>query len=117
MDAAVDLAALTFRELSRKTRAAAFEPALADFFLGPGEEMPEFQEHISNDARAALNRNRSLGSLAAAILVGGAAAAVMFLPGVTVEPQGPVDPPIRILFPSRLRMRTLFLSKTSMPIS
>jgi hypothetical protein len=35
---------------------------------------------------------RSLPALAAAIVVGGATAALMYLPGVTVDPVGPVDP-------------------------
>jgi len=54
--------------------------------------MPESRGRISNDAQAALKRNRSLRSLAVAAFVGGTAAAVMFLPGVTVDPEGPVDP-------------------------
>ena len=45
-----------------------------------------------NDTQAALRRNRSLRALATAIVVGGGAAAVMLVPGVTVEPEGPLDP-------------------------
>jgi hypothetical protein len=54
--------------------------------------MLESRRRSSEDTQAALKRNRSLRGLAVAIFVGGAAAAVMFLPGVTVDPEGPVDP-------------------------
>jgi hypothetical protein len=54
--------------------------------------MPESREPTSKDTRAAQRRNRSLRSLAAAAVVGGATAAVTLLPGVTVDPEGPIDP-------------------------
>jgi hypothetical protein len=54
--------------------------------------MPELPGRTLNDTPAALKRNRSLRALAAAVLAGGTAAAVMYLPGVTVDPEGPVDP-------------------------
>jgi hypothetical protein len=54
--------------------------------------MPEAQGPTSKDRQAALKRNRSLRSLAAVALAGGAVAAVMYLPGVTVDPEGPVNP-------------------------
>src|ERR1700722_4227549 len=43
-------------------------------------------------SQPALRRNRSLRALAAAIVAGGGAAAVTPLPGVTVDPEGPLDP-------------------------
>jgi hypothetical protein len=43
-------------------------------------------------AQAASRSNRSLRALAAAVLAGGTAAALMYLPGVTVDPAGPLDP-------------------------
>jgi hypothetical protein len=55
-------------------------------------KMVETRLPLSKDARAILRRDRSLRALAAAALVGGVTAAVVFLPGVTVEAQGPVDP-------------------------
>jgi hypothetical protein len=54
--------------------------------------MPETRRPTSKDAQATLRRDRSLRALAAAALVGGVAAAVAFLPGVTVDAEGPVDP-------------------------
>jgi hypothetical protein len=54
--------------------------------------MPELGGRTSKDTQAALKRNRSLRALAAAAVAGGAAAAVAYLPGVTVDPEGPVDP-------------------------
>jgi hypothetical protein len=54
--------------------------------------MPESPGLTSRDTEAALKKGRSLRSLAAAALVGGAAAALIFLPGVAVDPDGPVDP-------------------------
>jgi hypothetical protein len=59
---------------------------------GAKTEMPELPGRTSKDTAAALKRNRSLRALAAAVLAGGTAAAVMYLPGVTVDPEGPVDP-------------------------
>ena len=44
------------------------------------------------DPQAALKRSRPFRALAAAILIGGPVAAVMFLPGVKVDSEGPVDP-------------------------
>lgn len=55
-------------------------------------KMPELRGRTSGDTQAAPRRNRSLRALAAAALAGGAAAAVMFLPGVRVDAEGPVDP-------------------------
>jgi hypothetical protein len=52
----------------------------------------ELRGRAPKDTQAALKRNRSLRGLAATITVGGAVAAVMFLPGVSVEPEGPIDP-------------------------
>jgi hypothetical protein len=46
----------------------------------------------SKDIHSALKRNRSLRALAAALLVGGGVAAVTLLPGVKVDPAGPLDP-------------------------
>jgi hypothetical protein len=54
--------------------------------------MQESRGLTSKDARAALQQGRVLRALAAAILVGGTTAAVMLLPGVTVDSEGPVDP-------------------------
>jgi hypothetical protein len=54
--------------------------------------MPEAQGRTSKETQAALKRNRSLRGLAAVALAGGAVAAVMYLPGVTVDPEGPVNP-------------------------
>jgi hypothetical protein len=54
--------------------------------------MPELRGRTSKDTQAGLKRNRSLRALAAAALSGGAAAAVMYLPGVMVVSEGPVDP-------------------------
>src|ERR1700722_17716146 len=54
--------------------------------------MPESRGLPSTNTQAVLRRNRSLRSLATAIFVGGAAAALMFLPGVTVDSEGPLDP-------------------------
>jgi len=53
--------------------------------------MHESRGLTSQSAQAAAKRNRSLRGLAAAVLAGGTAAAVMLLPGVTVDPEGPVD--------------------------
>jgi len=68
------------------------------------------------DPQAALKRSRPFRALAAAILIGGPVAAVMFLPGVKVDSEGPVDPPTHIPSPSRFRTRTSFLSVTSTSI-
>jgi hypothetical protein len=46
----------------------------------------------SKDPRAASRQGRSLRALAAAILAGGTAAAVLLLPGVSVDSEGPIDP-------------------------
>ena len=54
--------------------------------------MPETRRLPASDTQAVLRRNRSLRALATAIVVGGSAAAVMLLPGVTVDPEGPLDP-------------------------
>ncbi len=54
--------------------------------------MPQSARRPSTNAVAAARNGRSLRALAAAILAGGTAAAVLFLPGVTVEAEGPVDP-------------------------
>jgi hypothetical protein len=54
--------------------------------------MPQSRGFPWADAQAVRRRNRSLRALATAIFVGGAAAALMYLPGVTVEPEGPLDP-------------------------
>ncbi len=54
--------------------------------------MPGSRGLSSSDTQAVLRRNRSLRALAAAIVVAGSAAAVMLLPGVTVDPAGPLDP-------------------------
>jgi hypothetical protein len=55
-------------------------------------KMTEARRPVSADTQAILRRDRSLRALAAAAFVGGATAAVVFLPGVTVDAQGPVDP-------------------------
>src|ERR1700680_4542868 len=54
--------------------------------------MPEARRPASKDAQATARTNRSVRALVAAALVGGATAAVAFLPGVTVDAEGPVDP-------------------------
>lgn len=54
--------------------------------------MPQSRGFPSADTQAARRRNRSLRALATAIFVGGVVAALMFLPGVTVDPEGPLDP-------------------------
>jgi hypothetical protein len=54
--------------------------------------MAETRLPLSKNTQAILRRDRSLRALAAAALVGGVTAAVAFLPGVTVDAQGPVDP-------------------------
>jgi hypothetical protein len=54
--------------------------------------MQESRGLTSKDPRAALKQGRVLRALAAAILVGGTTAAVVLLPGVTVDSEGPVDP-------------------------
>ncbi len=59
---------------------------------GAKAEMPELRGRTSRDTRRATRGNRSLRALAAAVLGGGTVAAVVYLPGVTVEPDGPVDP-------------------------
>jgi hypothetical protein len=46
----------------------------------------------SKRAQATARGKRSLGALAAAVLAGGTVAALMYLPGVMVDPVGPVDP-------------------------
>jgi hypothetical protein len=50
------------------------------------------REPPSKVARAALKGSRPFRALAAAILVGGPVAAVLFLPGVRVDSEGPMDP-------------------------
>ena len=47
---------------------------------------------MSKGTHTSARSNRSLRALAAAVLGGGTVAAVIYLPGVTVEPDGPVDP-------------------------
>jgi hypothetical protein len=54
--------------------------------------MLESRGLASKSTQGAARRNRSLGALAAAVLAGGTAAALMYLPGVTVDPAGPLDP-------------------------
>src|SRR5437660_1610517 len=54
--------------------------------------MQESPGRTSKDPAAALKKGRSLRSLAAAALFGGAAIALIFLPGVVVDPEGLVDP-------------------------
>lgn len=54
--------------------------------------MPESRRPTSANTLAAVKRGRSLRALGLAILAGGTAAAVIWLPGVTVEAEGPVDP-------------------------
>jgi hypothetical protein len=54
--------------------------------------MPEARRLTATDTQAAAKRNRSVRALVAAVLVGGPTAAVAFLPGVTVDAEGPVDP-------------------------
>jgi hypothetical protein len=46
----------------------------------------------SKSTQATARRNRSLRALAAAVLAGGTAAALLYLPGVMVDPAGAVDP-------------------------
>jgi hypothetical protein len=54
--------------------------------------MPESRGLSPTRTPARASRKRSFGGPAAAVLVGGAAAALMYLPGVMVDPVGPVDP-------------------------
>ena len=54
--------------------------------------MPASRARTSPDARAASRHGRALRALAAALLAGGTAAAVLLLPGVTVAPEGTLDP-------------------------
>jgi hypothetical protein len=54
--------------------------------------MPQLPVRASTGTQAAAKRGRSLRALAAAILAGGAVATVLFVPSVTVEAEGPVDP-------------------------
>src|SRR5450631_4395872 len=54
--------------------------------------MPASRARTSPDARAASRHGRALRALAAALLAGGTAAAVLLLPGVTVVPEGTLDP-------------------------
>jgi hypothetical protein len=61
-------------------------------FEGLKVKMAETRLPLSKDTQAKRRGERSLRALAAAALVGGVTAAVVFLPGVTVEAQGPVDP-------------------------
>jgi hypothetical protein len=58
----------------------------------PKTKMPGSPGSTSQDARAASRQGRALRALAAALLVGGTAAAVLLLPGVTVAPEGTLDP-------------------------
>jgi hypothetical protein len=51
--------------------------------------MPQLQG--STSSKVTVKSGRSLRALGVAILAGGTAAAVMFLPGVTVEAEGPLD--------------------------
>jgi hypothetical protein len=59
---------------------------------GAKAAMPELQGPTSRNSRTAGRGNRSLRALAAAVLGGGTVAAALYLPGVTVEPDGAVDP-------------------------
>jgi hypothetical protein len=52
----------------------------------------ESRRPASKSTPAAARGRRSLGALAAAVLAGGTAAALIYLPGVVVDPAGPVDP-------------------------
>jgi hypothetical protein len=54
--------------------------------------MSESRGRLSKDPRAPSKQGRALRALATAILCGGVAAAVMLLPGVSVDAAGPVDP-------------------------
>ena len=54
--------------------------------------MLESRGPSSKSTPAAARGRRSLGALAAAVLAGGTAAALMYFPGVVVDPVGPVDP-------------------------
>ena len=63
--------------------------------MRPGRQrmtMPDRRLRTPNDVQAARKQGRALRALAAAALAGGTAAAIMLLPGVTVEPEGPIDP-------------------------
>jgi hypothetical protein len=61
----------------------------------PGRQrmtMPDRSPRSAKDAQAARRQGRALRALAAAVLAGGTGAAIMLLPGVTVEPEGTIDP-------------------------
>ena len=63
--------------------------------MRPGRQpttMPDKTLRTPRDAQAARKQGRALRALAAAVLAGGTGAAIMLLPGVTVEPAGPMDP-------------------------
>lgn len=53
--------------------------------------MPGSRARTSQDAQAAARQGRALRALATALFVGGTAAAVLLLPGVTVTPEAPFD--------------------------
>jgi hypothetical protein len=59
---------------------------------GATRNYAELRGPASKDTQVTLKRHRWPRALAAAILVGGPVAAVMFLPGVRVDPEGPMDP-------------------------
>jgi hypothetical protein len=61
-------------------------------FRAAAPKMPGSPGSTSPDARAASRQGRALRALAAALLAGGTAAAVLLLPGVTVAPEGTLDP-------------------------
>lgn len=63
--------------------------------MRPGRQrttMPDRSPRSAKDAQAARKQGRALRALAAALLAGGTGAAITLLPGVTVEPEGPIDP-------------------------
>jgi hypothetical protein len=58
----------------------------------PRTTMPDRSPRTPKDAQAARRQGRAVRALAAAVLAGGTAAAITLLPGVTVEPDSPIDP-------------------------
>jgi hypothetical protein len=54
--------------------------------------MPEPRGPTSKNTPAARKQGRALRALVAAVLAGGTAAAILLLPGVSVDPEGPIDP-------------------------
>jgi hypothetical protein len=54
--------------------------------------MPESRGPSPRSTQASARSKRSLAALAAAVLAGGSAVALMYVPGVMVDPVGPVDP-------------------------